>query len=182
MPIAMFPAMQPGGVFGFSWECHKMQRARAHFIGNCAINLRRSGHQLPYKPAAPFARRREFANGSAGNERRITNVAAGISPTDAVNVGQLTGQIGGLQTQINDNRWEARGGIALALASGGLRFDDRPGKLSVAGSYGNFKGVSGLAVGLGYAATGRVRFQATVSGSPDQHSMGGVVGGSFTLN
>lgn len=127
--------------------------------------------------------------GSAGNERRITNVAAGISPTDAVNVGQLNGavtglqsQIGGLQNQIVDNRNEARGGVALALASAGLHFDPRPGKLSVAGSYGNFKGVSGLALGLGYAATDRVRFNATVSGSPDQGSMGGVVAGSFTLN
>jgi autotransporter adhesin len=127
--------------------------------------------------------------GAAGNERRITNVAAGISPTDAVNVGQFSSmatgfqsQIGGLQNQIIDNRFEARGGIALALASGGLHFDARPGKWSVAGSYGNFKGVSGLAVGFGYAATDRLRFNATVSGSPDQGSYGGVVAGSFTLN
>ena len=129
------------------------------------------------------------AVGSAGNERRITNVAAGISPTDAVNMSQISGitsgiqnQITGIQNQVNDNRWEARGGIALALAAGGLHFDTRPGKLSVAGAYGNFKGVSGLAFGMGYAANDRVRFNATVSGSPDQGSMGGVVGGSFTLN
>jgi autotransporter adhesin len=120
--------------------------------------------------------------GAAGNERRITNVAAGISPTDAVNMSQISGITSGIQNQINDNRWEARGGIALALAAGGLHFDTRPGKLSVAGAYGNFKGASGLAFGMGYAATDRVRFNATVSGSPDQGSMGGVVGGSFTLN
>ncbi len=94
----------------------------------------------------------------------------------------IQSQIGGLQNQINDNRWEARGGIALALASGGLHFDNRPGKLSVAGSYGNFKGASGLAFGVGYAASDRLRFNATVSGSPDQGSFGGVVGGSLTLN
>jgi hypothetical protein len=122
------------------------------------------------------------AVGAAGNERRITNVAAGISPTDAVNMSQISGITSGMQTQINDNRWEARGGIALALAAGGLHFDTRPGKLSVAGAYGNFKGASGLAFGVGYAATDRVRFNATVSGSPDQGSMGGVVGGSLTLN
>jgi hypothetical protein len=97
-------------------------------------------------------------------------------------LGGLQNQIGGLQNQINDNRWEARGGIAVALAAGGLHFDDRPGKLSVAGAYGNFKGASGLAVGLGYAATTRLRFNATVSGSPDQGSIGAVVGGSLTLN
>lgn len=33
--------------------------------------------------------------GSAGNERRITNVAAGVNPTDAVNVSQLQGYFGG---------------------------------------------------------------------------------------
>jgi autotransporter adhesin len=96
--------------------------------------------------------------GSAGNERRLTNVAAGIIQTDAVNVGQLQSvaagfqtQLGGLQSQINDTRWEARGGVALALAASGLRYDDRPGKLSLAGAFGNFKGESGLAFGLGYA-------------------------------
>jgi len=127
--------------------------------------------------------------GSAGNERRITNVAAGINQTDAVNVGQLQStvagfqsQIGNLQGQINDNRWEARGGIALALAASGLRYDDRPGKLSLAGAVGSFKGEAGLAFGLGYAATDRLRFNASVSGAPSQGSVGGVLGGSITLN
>ena len=127
--------------------------------------------------------------GSAGNERRLTNVAAGISQTDAVNVGQLQSvaagfqtQLGGLQTQINDTRTEARGGVALALAASGLRYDDRPGKLSLAGAFGNFKGESGLALGLGYAATNRLRFNASVSGVPNQGSVGGTVGGSITLN
>jgi Coiled stalk of trimeric autotransporter adhesin/YadA head domain repeat (2 copies) len=48
--------------------------------------------------------------GAPGGERRITNVAAGISQTDAVNVGQLQSfaagfqsQIGGLQSQIIQN-------------------------------------------------------------------------------
>jgi hypothetical protein len=127
--------------------------------------------------------------GSVGNERRLTNVAAGISQTDAVNVGQLQSvaagfqtQLGSLQTQINDTRTEARGGVALALAASGLRYDDRPGKLSLSGAFGNFKGESGLALGLGYAATNRLRFNASVSGVPNQGSVGGVVGGSITLN
>jgi hypothetical protein len=127
--------------------------------------------------------------GSAGNERRITNVAAGINPTDAVNVSQLAGitagfqgQIGNLQNQVTDNLREARAGIALAMAAGALQFDQRPGKLSVAGSYGNFKGSSGLAVGIGYAATDRWRVNAAFSGSPDLNAYGGVVSSSFTLN
>jgi autotransporter adhesin len=127
--------------------------------------------------------------GSAGGERRITNVAAGINPTDAVNVSQLTGiaggfqgQISNLQNQVTDNLREARAGIALAMAAGALQFDQRPGKVSVAGSYGNFKGSSGLAIGIGYAANDRWRVNATFSGSPDQGAYGGVVSSSFTLN
>jgi trimeric autotransporter adhesin len=127
--------------------------------------------------------------GSAGNERRLTNVAAGVNQTDAVNVGQLQSvaagfqsQLSGLQSQISDTRSEARGGVALALAASGLRYDERPGKLSMAGAFGNFKGESGLAFGLGYAATNRLRFNASVSGVPSQGSVGGVVSGSITLN
>jgi len=134
--------------------------------------------------------------GAAGAERRITNVAAGINPTDAVNVSQLAGVTGGLQGQIGnlqsqvtnlqgqvtDNLREARAGIALAMAAGALQFDQRPGKLSVAGAYGNFKGSSGLAIGIGYAASDRWRVNATFSGSPDQNAYGGVVSSSFTLN
>jgi autotransporter adhesin len=127
--------------------------------------------------------------GAAGAERRVTNVAAGINPTDAVNVSQLAGvmgnfqgQIGNLQNQVTDNLREARAGIALAMAAGALQFDQRPGKLSVAGAYGNFKGSSGLAIGIGYAASDRWRVNATFSGSPDQNAYGGVVSSSFTLN
>ncbi len=127
--------------------------------------------------------------GSAGNERRVTNVAAGTNATDAVNVSQLQtvasgfqSQIGGLQGQITDNMFEMRSGVALALAASGLRYDDRPGKLSVAGAFGGYKGASGLAFGLGYAATDRLRFNASISGSPSQGNYGGVVGGSMTLN
>jgi autotransporter adhesin len=65
--------------------------------------------------------------GSAGNGRCLTNVAAGINPTDAVNLSQLSSlasnlsanfqsQINGLQTQIEDVDKRARRGIAAAAA------------------------------------------------------------------
>ena len=44
--------------------------------------------------------------GAVGDERRITNVAAGVNPTDAVNVSQLqsvTGDISGLQVSVDAN-------------------------------------------------------------------------------
>jgi len=58
----------------------------------------------------------------------------------------------------------------------------RPGKLSVAASYGNFKGLSGLATGLAYAVTERVRVNGAVTASPNVGDCGVVVGASFTLN
>jgi autotransporter adhesin len=124
--------------------------------------------------------------GSAGNERRLTNVAAGIAPTDAVNVSQLnslaSGWTAGLQTQINTNQTEARAGVALALASGALHFDPRPGKLSVAAAVGNFRGQSALASGLGYAINSQWRVNASFSATPQVNQYGAAIGSSWTLN
>ncbi|RAI40304.1 hypothetical protein CH338_06575, partial [Rhodoplanes elegans] len=134
--------------------------------------------------------------GSAGNERRITNVAAGVAATDAVNVAQLQAatsgfgssiatlqnQVGSLQTQVTANQREARAGTALALAATSLQYDQRPGKASLAAAFGNYKGQSGLAVGLGYAVSERWRVNATFSGAPDVSDYGVAAGASFTLN
>ena len=73
--------------------------------------------------------------GAPGAERRITNVAPGISQTDAVNVGQLQSvaagfqsQIGSLQSQIIDNNREARRGIAAAVATPSAPMPAMPGR------------------------------------------------------
>lgn len=50
--------------------------------------------------------------GSSGSERRITNVAAGVNPTDAVNVSQLRG----VQQIVNDVARMAYAGVAMAGA------------------------------------------------------------------
>ena len=139
------------------WSQRKWNRSRSRRGGLFSIGsqLGRAWQQLSCR--APNT----VSIGSAGNERRITNVAPGVNPTDGVNVSQLTSmalgtqnqinflqnQIGGLQNQIDDDRREARGGTALALAATGLRYDDRPGKLSVAGGFGHYKGETGLALG-----------------------------------
>ena len=54
--------------------------------------------------------------GSPGKERTITNVAPGVSPTDAVNVAQLQG----VQQNINDVARAAYSGVAMAGALAGL--------------------------------------------------------------
>lgn len=52
--------------------------------------------------------------GSAGNERRITNVAAGVNPTDAVNVSQLQGfTTGGVQYDKNADGSVNHGSVTL---------------------------------------------------------------------
>jgi hypothetical protein len=127
--------------------------------------------------------------GSAGNERRLTNVAAGINPTDAVNMSQISGltsgfqsQLTGLQAEVNANQREARAGTALALAATGLQYDHRPGKASVATAVANFKGQSGIAVGLGYAVSDRWRVNASFTSAPQVSDFGVVAGASLTLN
>lgn len=69
-----------------------------------------------------------------------------------------------------------------ALARSGLRYDMRPGKLSVAGPYGNFKGLSGLATRLTDAVADRFRVNGAFTASPDVSDYGALVGASFTLN
>ena len=71
---------------------------------------------------------------------------------------------------------------ADALAATGLRYDDRPGKLSVAGGFGHYKGETGLAVGLGYTATNVFRLNVGVSGVPNQGNIGAFGGAAWTLN
>jgi trimeric autotransporter adhesin len=52
--------------------------------------------------------------GAPGNERRITNVAAGTAPSDAATVGQVTS----LQAQIEDLRRECGLPARVARANG----------------------------------------------------------------
>jgi trimeric autotransporter adhesin len=108
----------------------------------------------------------------------ITNNLASLKQS----VAGLHGNIASLQNQINNNLTEARAGTALAFATAELHYDPRPGKVSVALGFGNYKGVSGLAGGIGYAVTDRFRVNASFSGSPDTNAFGVAVGGSWTLN
>jgi hypothetical protein len=95
--------------------------------------------------------------------RTLTNVAAGIGPTDAVNVSQLSSiaagissQIGGLQTQIN----QANSGIAMAMAMGGGFLPDNK-TFAVAANYGGFAGQNAL----GLTGLARLTDNLVLSGS-----------------
>jgi hypothetical protein len=95
--------------------------------------------------------------GAPGSERRITNVAAGINPTDAVNVSQLNSlsaslgsQIGGLQSQINNNLTEARRGIAAAVATANPPMPSLPGRTTWQLRTGFFEGQTGVGVAFAH--------------------------------
>ncbi|MBZ9679003.1 YadA-like family protein [Mesorhizobium sp. ES1-1] len=131
----------------------------------------------------------------ADHETRITNNTSAIVDldtrvtTNTNNITQLDGRVGALESgfqdlggQISENRTEARAGTALALATAGLRYDDRPGKLSLAGGFGNFKGQSGLALGLGYNPSLDFRLNGAISATTDRGDVGVSLGASWTLN
>lgn len=101
--------------------------------------------------------------GSVGNERQITNVAAGTAPTDAVNVGQMQQSMGNLSNQFydyTDSRYNSlrhdlqkqddvlSAGIAGAMAMATLPQPYSPGASMAAVGLGNFRGQDALSVGV----------------------------------
>jgi hypothetical protein len=106
--------------------------------------------------------------GAPGAERRITNVAAGVNPTDAVNVGQLEAALAGapvvgggggvtpaaitgLQNEINGLaaltrrfRDESRQGVAAAVAMGSAPMPSAPGRTTWAGNTSLTNGAAGV--------------------------------------
>jgi hypothetical protein len=87
--------------------------------------------------------------GSPGNERTITNVAPGVSPTDAVNVAQLQG----VQQNINDVARAAYLGVAMAGALAGLPQVEQGKTFQIAAGVGNYAGYSAIAIGASARVT-----------------------------
>lgn len=142
---------------------------------------------------------------------KIRNVAAGVAPNDAVNLQQMQSanastlksamaytdqrvnnlvgiwdrKIRAIDNRVTDVSREARSGTALALAASGLRYNDAPGKTTIAGATGVYRGQVGLAFGLGHTSDdGRWRMNAALTASPTARkpTIGAVFGASFTLN
>lgn len=136
--------------------------------------------------------------GGASGPVTIHNVAAGILDSDAANVGQVKqarqdafdytdAKVANLKDalsgDIGDLRAEARGGIASAMAAAGLRYDDRPGKASVAAALGGFKSSTSIAAGLGYTTEeGDWRLNTAVGYSFNTKDISWNAGMSFTFN
>ena len=128
--------------------------------------------------------------GAAGNERRITNVAAGVNGTDAVNVNQLNSvvasmnyqpQIDSLQSQVNDtNRRvdKANSGVAMAMAMGGGGLPDNK-KYALGINYGTFAGQNALALQSALRLSENIVASGAVGFGIDQKQVGGRVGVQF---
>jgi autotransporter adhesin len=162
-----------------------------------------------------------LAGGDPNQPVLIRSVAAGVLPTDAANVGQVTqaraeayayadraaagsaaasaaytdaaiaplqqqvsafgAQLAGLQGEVVQARVEARRGAAIGLAAASLRFDDRPGKLSVAAGGGAWRGEAAASFGVGYTLPdGSARVNATGVAAGRDFGIG--AGASITLN
>ncbi|EDT39717.1 YadA family autotransporter adhesin [Burkholderia ambifaria] len=102
--------------------------------------------------------------GAPGQERQITNVAAGTAPTDAVNVQQLNNSIGSVRSDMDHYRRDASGGIASAVAIANLPQAALAGESMVSIAGGTYSGQSAVAFGLS-TATRNGRWVIKASGS-----------------
>ncbi|MGV2292067.1 YadA-like family protein [Trinickia sp. YCB016] len=108
--------------------------------------------------------------GAPGQERQITNVAAGTAPTDAVNVQQM-------RDTVRSARQDAMGGVAAAMAVAGLPQSTLPGRTFVAVAGSTYGGEEGTAVGVSYMTRdGKWTFKASANTST-RGEVGVVVGG-----
>ncbi|CAB3773202.1 YadA family autotransporter adhesin [Paraburkholderia humisilvae] len=110
--------------------------------------------------------------GAGGSERRITNVANGINPTDAVNMSQLQG----VQQSINSIARRAYSGVAGAVALSMIP-DVDPGRTVAVGiGSGDFQGYAAVALGV----TARVGNNIKVRGGASTSSAGTAWGGGVS--
>jgi trimeric autotransporter adhesin len=143
---------------------------------------------LPTDAATVGQVTRAKADANAYTDRSVATVyAAGTAYTDAAvaplqrQMSAFGSQLADLNRQVGEVRGEARRGAAIGLAAAALRFDDRPGKLSVAAGGGVWRGESAGSVGIGYTLPdGSARVNATGVAAGRDFGVG--AGASFTLN
>src|SRR6267378_2252325 len=154
-------------------------RANQQMFGTASNTYTMAGIATAASRAAQVGPTSIVTSDNAGN--LATRSLADLGFASQSDISGINGRLDALNGRINDVNREARGGIALALAASGLQFDTRPGKVSLSGGYGNFKGQSGFAVGLGYAVSESMRFNAAFTAA-QQGDIGARVGASWTLN
>src|SRR5262252_4679285 len=123
--------------------------------------------------------------GSPAMPNQITNVAAGIAPTDAVNVSQLATVAGPLQSQITTLKKQTFAGISMAMAAAALQTgagSQGSGKVALGLGGGEFGGTASVSAGIAYSPTKKLNFNAGVSYAPIVNMIGVFGGTTWTLN
>lgn len=124
--------------------------------------------------------------GSAGNERIVSNVAAGQQGTDAVNLQQLRDATGNFSSEVNNLRGDLRkyernsyAGAASAMAVAGLPQAYTPGKSMASAAASTYLGQSAIAIGVS-TITDNGRWVYRLSGNMNsQGKLGAVVGAGY---
>ncbi|RQS68457.1 hemagglutinin, partial [Burkholderia sp. Bp8963] len=135
-----------------------------------------------------------FSVGAKGNERQVTNVAAGTAPTDAVNVQQLNDnvaastaasrsytdqRVGQVYNDLNTVKKDMLGGVASAMAVAGLPQPTAPGRSMVSAATANYRGQQGFAAGYSYVTQNdKWVVKASVTGNT-RSDFGAVVGAGY---
>jgi autotransporter adhesin len=117
---------------------------------------------------------------------KVTNVADGMAPRDAVNFGQLDAVTRGLGDSINELGYrvddvedEANAGISAAMAMSSIPQSFLPGKSLVGGGVATYNGESAVAIGLSKVSDDG-RWIMKISGTADtQGNAGGAIGAGF---
>lgn len=124
----------------------------------------------------------EVSVGDTEATRRITNLAAGAMPTDAVNVSQLAAvddKVNRLGYKVNDVADEANAGISSAMAMAALPQAYLPGKSMLAGGMATYNGEGAVAIGVSKLSDNG-RWVIKVNGTADtKGNAGAAVGAGF---
>ncbi|UEP53207.1 YadA-like family protein [Burkholderia ambifaria] len=167
-------------------------RADAGSIGSMATATGKNAVAVGQGSVAD--RDNSFSVGAKGNERQVTNVAAGTAPTDAVNVQQLNDNLNAASTQakgytdqrigqvynsFNDLKKDMYGGVASAMAVAGLPQPTGAGRSMVSAATSNYHGQQGFAAGYSYVTeSNRWVVKASVTGNA-RSDFGAVVGAGY---
>ncbi|RQU52345.1 adhesin [Burkholderia cenocepacia] len=167
-------------------------RADAGAIGSTATATGKNAVAVGQGSVAD--RDNSFSVGAKGNERQVTNVAAGTAPTDAVNVQQLNDNLATASTQakgytdqrigqvynsFNDLKKDMYGGVASAMAVAGLPQPTGAGRSMVSAATSNYHGQQGFAAGYSYVTeSNRWVVKASVTGNT-RSDFGAVVGAGY---
>jgi len=167
-------------------------RADAGSIGSTATATGKNAVAVGQGSVAD--RDNSFSVGAKGNERQVTNVAAGTASTDAVNVQQLNDNLNAASTQakgytdqrigqvynsFNDLKKDMYGGVASAMAVAGLPQPTGAGRSMVSAATSNYHGQQGFAAGYSYVTeSNRWVVKASVTGNA-RSDFGAVIGAGY---